>query len=224
MRGCALGRRSAAIRVRARFVSLEPRSAPRAGRSQQGGHRHERAAALGLGGEAAGHARTKANTRRNARGGGLGEGAQPELRANVQQKGAVAIVELRWENLRTDPRKHIKPLLKLVGAIGERAQEDACVGRRSPRILIYLSLSSQPERMARQPSTGTVRPGTRVDGRPFGRQAFCPPKKRKTGKEISGGAPRHTHGEDRWGGEEFFSDGVGELRSAPRGRTIGIVL
>ena len=88
MRGCALGRRSAAIRVCARFVSLEPRSAPRAGRSQQGGHRHERAAALGLGGEAAGHARTKANTRRNARGGGLGEGAQPELRANVQQKGA----------------------------------------------------------------------------------------------------------------------------------------
>ena len=36
--------------------------------------RHERAAALGRLGEAAGHARAKANTRRIARGAGRGEG------------------------------------------------------------------------------------------------------------------------------------------------------
>ena len=66
MRGCALGRRSA------RDPGVRQILVARA--SQQGGHMHERAAAHGMWGEAAGHARAKANTRRIARGEGRGEG------------------------------------------------------------------------------------------------------------------------------------------------------
>ena len=54
-----------AIRVCTTFVSLEPRLSH--GRSQHGGHMHERAAAHGMWGEVAGHARAKANTRRIVR-------------------------------------------------------------------------------------------------------------------------------------------------------------
>ena len=44
----------------------QDRNEPRAWRSQHGGHWHERPAAHGMGGEVAGHARAKANTRRIA--------------------------------------------------------------------------------------------------------------------------------------------------------------
>ena len=55
IRDCALGRRSArdpGVR-QIRVARASDRSEPRAGRSQQGGHRHERAAGYGMGGEAA---------------------------------------------------------------------------------------------------------------------------------------------------------------------------
>ena len=73
LRGCALGRRSARDPgVRQIRVARASERAAR-GRSQQGGHGHERAAAHGMWGEAAGHARAKANTRRSiARGAGEG--------------------------------------------------------------------------------------------------------------------------------------------------------
>ena len=61
----------------ARFVALDPRNEPLARRSQHGGQLlHERAAALGRLGEAAGHARAKANTRRIARGEGRRRGGK----------------------------------------------------------------------------------------------------------------------------------------------------
>ena len=71
IRGCALGRRSArdpgVHHIRVARASERARKAFAAR-----GNRHERAAAHGMGGEAAGHARAKANTRRVARGAGRG--------------------------------------------------------------------------------------------------------------------------------------------------------
>ena len=92
-RGCALGRPSARDpSVRQIRVSRASDGASRArGVRSKGG---TRAAAHGMGGEAAGHARAKANTRRVARGAGRGEGQKPEnsVSSNVQQPGAVASV------------------------------------------------------------------------------------------------------------------------------------
>jgi len=60
---CALGRRSARDPGAHQIRVTEPRNEPLARRSQHGGHWHERAAAHGMEGEVAGHARAKAKTR-----------------------------------------------------------------------------------------------------------------------------------------------------------------
>ena len=66
IRGCALGRRSARDPgVRQIRVARASERAAR-GAFAARGHRHERAAAHGMWGEAAGHAHAKANTRRVA--------------------------------------------------------------------------------------------------------------------------------------------------------------
>ena len=69
IRGCALGRPSARDPgVRQIRVARASERTARGAFAAHGGHTHERAAAHGMGGEAAGHARAKANTRRIAQG------------------------------------------------------------------------------------------------------------------------------------------------------------
>ena len=119
IRGCALGRRSARdpgvrqIRV-ARASERTARGAFAARRA------HERAAAHGMGGEAAGHARAKANTRRIARGVGRGEGAQPRnsLRSRSSAIGCFVRVTVHTEFLFLQKKKERRAKTKEVDGRG----------------------------------------------------------------------------------------------------------